>query len=101
VTKEQVASIRNQVAVFEVSPLLVVEVVSPASIKQDYRFKRTEYAALEIPEYWIVDPQENKISVLILEDGFYEVTEFKGAQAVVSPTFNELHLTVETILAAF
>lgn len=101
VTKEQVASIKNQVAVFEVSPLLVVEVVSPASIKQDYRFKRTEYAALEIPEYWIVDPGENKISVLILEDGFYEVTEFKGAQAVVSPTFTELHLTVDAILAAF
>jgi Uma2 family endonuclease len=98
VTKAQVDELRNQVAVFEVSPLLVVEIVSESSIKQDYRFKRTEYAALEIPEYWIVDPLENTVSVLVLEDGFYEVTEFKGMQPIVSPTFKELVVTPEGIL---
>jgi Uma2 family endonuclease len=100
VTKAQVEKMRNQVAVFEVSPLLVVEIVSESSIKQDYRFKRTEYAALEIPEYWIVDPLENKVSVLVLEDGFYEVTEFKGTQPIVSPIFKELVVMPEQILAA-
>jgi Uma2 family endonuclease len=98
VTKAQVDEMRNQVAVFEVSPLLVVEVVSPSSIKQDYRFKRTEYAALEIPEYWIVDPLENKVSVLVLEDGFYEVAEFRGMQPIVSAVFKELVVTSEQIL---
>ncbi len=99
VTKEQVEKMRNQVAVFEISPLLVVEIVSPSSIKQDYRFKRSEYAGLEIPEYWIVDPLENKISVLVLEEGFYEVTEFSGTQPIISPTFKELVLTPEKILS--
>jgi Uma2 family endonuclease len=98
VTKAQVQVIGNQVAVFEVSPLLVVEIVSESSVSQDYRFKRTEYAALEIPEYWIVDPLENKVSVLVLEDGFYEVAEFKGTQPIVSPTFKELVVMSENIL---
>jgi Uma2 family endonuclease len=98
VTKAQIKAIGRQVAVFEVPPLLVVEIVSESSIKQDYRFKRTEYAALEIPEYWIVDPLENKVSVLVLEEGFYEVAEFKGTQPIVSPTFKELVVTPESIL---
>lgn len=37
-------------------PLLVVEVVSPGKVgrDRDYRFKRSEYGARGIPEYWIV-----------------------------------------------
>ncbi|MFM7560943.1 Uma2 family endonuclease, partial [Cylindrospermopsis raciborskii] len=35
-------------------PLLVVEVVSPNQEKRDYRYKRSEYAARGINEYWIV-----------------------------------------------
>lgn len=98
VTKAQVQVIGHQVAVFQVSPLLVVEVVSSSSIKQDYRYKRSEYAGLAIPEYWIVDPLENKVSVLVLEEGFYEVAEFKGTQPIVSPTFKALVVTPENIL---
>jgi Uma2 family endonuclease len=38
------------------APLLVVEVVSPSTIAVDYRAKHSEYAVLDIAEYWIVDP---------------------------------------------
>ncbi|MDY7012694.1 MAG: Uma2 family endonuclease [Cyanobacteriota bacterium] len=39
-------------------PRLVVEVVSPGKInrERDYTRKRAQYAAREIPEYWIIDP---------------------------------------------
>jgi Uma2 family endonuclease len=43
-------------------PLLVVEVVSPNQEKRDYRYKRTEYAARGIAEYWIVDPLAEPLS---------------------------------------
>lgn len=59
-------------------------------MKRDYRHKRSEYAALEVPEYWIVDPLEAKISVLLLEDGFYEETVFTVNQQIISRTFPEL-----------
>ncbi|NES98302.1 MAG: Uma2 family endonuclease, partial [Desertifilum sp. SIO1I2] len=87
-------------AVFETPPLLVVEVVSPESISRDYRRKRSEYAALEVPEYWIVDPLKNQVCVLLLEEGLYEESVFTGSQPIISDTFPELAITVEQILAA-
>lgn len=87
-------------AVTEIPPLLAVEVVSPESVNRDYRFKRSEYAALEIPEYWIVDPMKSKVTVLLWEEGLYEETVFTGNQNIVFRTFPELLLTVEQVLAA-
>lgn len=85
---------------FESASLLIVEVVSPESVKRDYRFKRSEYAALGVPEYWIVDPLESKISVLLLEEGLYEDTVFTANQKIISRTFSELNITVDQVLNA-
>jgi Uma2 family endonuclease len=99
-TADQIAGMLDQSAVCQTSPLLVVEVVSPDSVKRDYRHKRSEYAALEIPEYWIVDPLESKVSVLLWNDGLYEELVFTGTQVISSKTFPDLKLTVSQILAA-
>jgi Uma2 family endonuclease len=90
----------DQSAVCQTSPLLVVEVVNPDSVKRDYRYKRSEYAALEIPEYWIVDPLEFKVSVLLGNDGLYEELVFTGTQTVASKVFPDLRLTASQISAA-
>ena len=60
------------------APLLAVEVVSPgkANEDRDYWFKRSEYAARGIPEYWIIDPEKAKVMVLSLVDGLYESVEY-------------------------
>ena len=97
---EQVRDFLDRSAVAEIPPLLAVEIVSPESVNRDYRYKRSEYAALEIPEYWIVDPMESKVTVLLWEEGLYEETVFMGNQNIVSRTFPELSLTVEQVLAA-
>ncbi|NJL89354.1 MAG: Uma2 family endonuclease [Coleofasciculaceae cyanobacterium SM2_1_6] len=86
-------------AVLESPPLLVVEIVSPSNSDDDYRYKRSEYAVREISEYWIVDPEIEKISVLLLVSGFYEVTEFTGEQEIKSLLFPELKLTVKQVFA--
>lgn len=100
VTKEQVKELLDESAVCQTPPLLAIEVVSLDSVTRDYRYKRSEYAALGIAEYWIVDPRENKVSVLFLEEGLYEETVFTGNQQIVSGTFSELVLTVEQVLNA-
>jgi Uma2 family endonuclease len=99
-TADQIAGMLDRSAVCQTSPLLVVEVVSPDSVKRDYRYKRSEYAALEIPEYWIVDPLESKVSVLLWSDGLYEELIFTGTQIIVSKTFPDLKLIVDQVLAA-
>ncbi|MEL7037860.1 MAG: Uma2 family endonuclease [Cyanobacteria bacterium J06592_8] len=85
-------------AILEEPPVLAVEIVSAGNPDDDYRYKRSEYAALEIPEYWIIDPQELKVSVLTLVSGFYENVEFQGQNRIDSPSFPELNLTVEQVL---
>jgi len=92
------------------APLLAVEVVSPgkANEDRDYRFKRSEYAARGIPEYWIVDPTRAVVMVLILVDGLYESVDYSGsdslrdgkAERIPSSLFPELNLTVEQLLQA-
>lgn len=59
-TLEQAKELLDVPAVLESGALLALEVVSPDSVKTDYRYKRTEYAAAGIPEYWVVDPIAKK-----------------------------------------
>jgi len=50
---------------------LVVEVVSEDDPERDTVDKVLDYAAASIPEYWIVNPIDETITVLKLEDGAY------------------------------
>lgn len=86
-------------AVLESPPLLAIEIVSPGTVDDDYRYKRSEYAVREIPEYWIIDPKEKKVSILTLVAGFYEVAEFKDKAVIESLLFSELSLTAQEIFA--
>lgn len=99
IDKNKAMELLDRSAVFQTTPFLIVEIVSPDSLTRDYRYKRSEYAALEVSEYWIVAPQENKITVLVLNEGLYEETVFTGEEKIVSPTFTELELKVQEVLS--
>ena len=80
-------------------PMLVVEVVSPSTKKDDYQAKWTEYSALGIPEYWIVDPLKESITVGILKNDKYSAREFKAADSLQSTLLPKLILTAGQVLA--
>lgn len=81
-------------------PILVVETVSPGKTNEDrdYRYKRAEYAARGIAEYWIVDPMRGTVSVLTWVDGLYEESVFQGAEVVRSPILPNWTQTADQIL---
>ena len=83
-------------------PALVVEVVSPGKENEDrdYRYKRSEYAARGIGEYWIVDPERVQVVVLTLVDGLYEEAIYQDDERLVSQTFPTLELTAKQVLQA-
>jgi len=83
-------------------PLFVVEVVSPGKTNEDrdYRYKRSEYAARGIAEYWIVDPMREQVTVLTLVDGLYEEQVFRGDEKILSPNFSTWELTAAQVLQA-
>ena len=62
---------------------LVVEVVSPDRPERDLVDKRIDYAEAGIPEYWVVDPRDQTITVLELRaDGYVEHgVHARGAEA--------------------
>lgn len=82
-------------------PALIVEVVSPGSKNRtrDYRYKRTEYAARGIAEYWIVDPQERRITVCEWVDGQYEDKVYAGEAQIESTVIPAFELTADRIFA--
>jgi Uma2 family endonuclease len=79
-------------------PSLVVEVVSPNQQNRDYRYKRSEYGARGIPEYWIVDPIDRKVTILEWVEGLYEERVYTGEDAIVSPLLGELDITAIRVL---
>jgi Uma2 family endonuclease len=68
---------------------LVMEVLSPEDPKRDKDIKRREYAVAGIPEYWLIDPTDQSVTVFVIEGGssLYSVKGVyrEGLQAV-SPT---------------
>lgn len=73
------------------SPDLVVEVASPGTSKYDRREKYRAYARAGIREYWIVDPIQQTVEILRLDDGIYHcVGIYKGEDtlpSVIVPDF--------------
>ena len=87
------------------APILVIEVVSSSdsdkkSRDRDYIDKRNEYAARGIPEYWIVDPIEEIVLVLDLQNGEYSSRSFTGEMTIVSSSFPALNVTAKQVLSA-
>jgi Uma2 family endonuclease len=61
-------------------PDLAVEIVSPDSVERDYVAKREQYRQARVPEYWIVDEMERRVTLLRLTAGgaYREVGPRKG-----------------------
>jgi Uma2 family endonuclease len=64
-------------------PDLVMEIVSPETVEQDYRLKREQYRRAGVPEFWLVDEAERKVVLLRLADDrkYREVRPRKGVLA--------------------
>ncbi|MBW4659885.1 MAG: Uma2 family endonuclease [Drouetiella hepatica Uher 2000/2452] len=94
---------RNTIRLTMAPPLLVVEVVSPGELQRDrdYVAKRAQYQDLGIPEYWIVDPQTQAITVLVWQEGLYvEAGVFCEGDRIISLAFPDLNLQTSQVFAA-
>jgi Uma2 family endonuclease len=82
---------------------LVMEVVSEgtANRERDLVHKRQEYAAASIPEYWIVDPEAQRITVLTLDGTAYRVHgEFGPGTEATSVLLPGFAVSVDAVFAA-
>jgi Uma2 family endonuclease len=80
---------------------VVMEVVSESNRKRDTETKRREYALAGIPEYWIIDPSRESITVLALAGEAYDVAgEYGPGHRAVSVHLLHFELDVDTVLRA-
>ncbi|NJO77104.1 MAG: Uma2 family endonuclease [Cyanobacteria bacterium RM1_2_2] len=81
-------------------PRLIAEVVSPGKTNRDrdYIHKRAQYAAIAVPEHWLIDPIVQTVMVLTLDGATYrEVGVFCADETIGSIEFTEFNLTVAQI----
>lgn len=79
----------------------MVEVVSTDDRRRDLVVKRREYARAGIPEYWIVDPDEQRITVLRLEGEAYAMHgELGRGQVASSAVLDGVRIDVAAALDA-
>ena len=61
------------------APDLVIEILSPSTMRHDRVVKFNLYQRAGVREYWIIDPVQQTVLVYLLEDGRYTAKELGGA----------------------
>ena len=74
------------------APDLVVEIISPSSVRKDTKELPREYAAAGIPELWLVDARGSRLQFQIhaLRDGRYVPVSSDSEGWSLSPVLGEL-----------
>jgi Uma2 family endonuclease len=79
-------------------PDLVVEILSPSSVRYDRVTKFELYETNGIQEYWILNPTTQSLEIYNLEDGLYNLyDEFRPDEPVHSPMLGKLTFTVGSL----
>lgn len=82
----------------EAPPALVVEVLSPSTENYDRQLKAKRFAALGVPNFWVLDPGAQRLECFRNNSGEYVVTsDAEGATMMVSPDFEGLSIDLASI----
>ncbi len=86
---------------FEGAPDLVVEVISPSSIRLDRFVKFDAYERAGVREYWIVDPGTHSVEVYVLdkERVYALLGQFRGRESVRSLVLEGFSVAVVSLFA--
>ena len=77
---------------------LVAEIVGPDDPARDFVVKRVDYAEASVPEYWIVDPDSETVTVLMLAGNAYvERGVFARGDTATSPLLDGVAVDVTAL----
>jgi Uma2 family endonuclease len=79
-------------------PDLVVEILSPWSVRRDRVAKAALYARFGIAHYWLLDPEVRIFEVYKAEDAEYRLVETHGASGMMrTPLFPDLDADLSVV----
>ena len=64
------------------APDMVVEILSPYSVRHDMLTKFQLYRQAGVREYWVVNPEEKILTIHLLEDGDYKTSVYGEEDSV-------------------
>jgi Uma2 family endonuclease len=81
------------------APDLIVEVLSPSTLKKDLHYKLGLYEAAGVREYWTVNPKAKTVHIFLLQpDGFYDIgTEYECGQKAPVHIFKGLEIDLNEL----
>ncbi len=79
------------------APDFIIEIVSPSSRKHDYSRKNALYSDAGVREYWIVDPEKERVTVYHYEEDAAPIL-YPFDIPVTSGIYPELHITVKELI---
>ena len=83
----------------ESAPSLAMEIISPSSATKDRVTKRDLYARHGVPEYWLVDPDAETVTIFCdPREGRYR-TEQTTSDVAISATIPELSADLKALFA--
>lgn len=77
------------------APDWIIEVVSPSSRRMDYFIKLFKYRTAGVREYWIVDPEKDRITVYSFESE--DSAEYSFSDSVKAGIFQDLEIDFSSI----
>ncbi len=90
---------QDPLQIFEGAPDLIVEIISPSSVRLDRTIKFSAYERSGVKEYWLVDLRTRFIEIYTLaENGEYELLgQFGPGEQTRSQILPELAITVDNL----
>jgi Uma2 family endonuclease len=83
------------------APDLVVEILSPGTEDRDRGYKRTLYGRCGVREYWLVDPEQQRVEVYCQRQGELALTLTLGVgDALSSPLLADARIDLAEVFAA-
>ena len=80
------------------APDLVIEILSPSTTSRDWRIKMDLYAQHGVREYWIVDPDGQRVWVMAGGDGtLEEVGNYARNDTLTSPTLTGFNTALDQV----
>ena len=84
----------------EGAPDLIIEILSPSTIKHDTYVKFTLYRRNRVPEYWIIDPEENFLTVHRLAKDEYVTNVYGETDTATVSALPGFEMDLSAVLAA-
>jgi len=83
---------------FAGAPDLIVEVISPSSIRLDRHIKFDVYERSGVPEYWLADPKARLVEVYTLSNGEYALLgQYTNDEVIESKVLAGLQIKTSTL----